>query len=880
MKKLFLMLLAVITSATVSAEGWDNALYKQIESNIQAPTFKDKVYPSGMKENAKAAVNQKAIQKAIDLCSKQGGGKVVVSAGKNGNAVYMTGAVHLKSNVNLVIEKGATIKFAFEPALYPLVYTRYEGLDCYNYSPCIYSNGVKNIAITGEGTIDGNGSPETFWQWTGVPYFGYKEGVTKEDCKFPKAGQSMGYRDQLQQMCEDNVPVEKRVFGMGKGLRMQLVNLVNSENILIEGVTMKDSPFWVMHPMFSKNITVRGVKVINEGPNGDGCDPESCENVLIENCIFHTGDDCIAIKSGRNGDGRRDGRPSKNIIVRGCKMEDGHGGVVIGSEISGGCQNVFCENCEMDSPKLDRVLRIKTNTCRGGVTENVFMRNVTVGQCKEAVMRININYQPKEKAERGHIPYVRNVWMENVTCQKSKYGIEINGIEEAEAVYDIHVKNCTFNGVQAEPFFKENRMRDIDFDNLVINGKVILAEQPYKSYAEWLTRSEMKRVPNPIYLDFTDSVKHKKGKWSYVMGIELEGMLDTYLAHGGEDILSYLKSYPCQMISDAGKTTGYKYEDFNLDNVRTAHFIYRMNEIDPRQGNDIALREYFKQLINQPRTDEGVYWHKAIYHDQVWLDGIYMGLPYKTMAAPKMVEEGMTVKSKGEPKSGKKLSAKAQQKELNAYYDDIVNQITMTDARTYDEATGLWKHAWDSKHGMFWADPQTGKSKHTWARAMGWFVMAQIEILDYLPKDYARRQEVIDMLNRSLKAVIAYQDAKSGVWYDVLDVKDPHNYLESTASCMFAYCMLKGARLGYLDNTFLEAGLKAWDGIITNFIKVNPDKTISLTDCCSVSGLGPESNPKRDGSFEYYMSEPIRDNDAKGVGPFLWTALEIERLMK
>lgn len=379
----------------------------------------------------------------------------------------------------------------------------------------------------------------------------------------------------------------------------------------------------------------------------------------------------------------------------------------------------------------------------------------------------------------------------------------------------------------------------------------------YKSYAEWLTRSEMNRVPNPIYLDFTDPAKRPQGKWSYVMGIELEGMLDTYLRHGGKDILDYLKRYPEQMISAEGNVTGYKYEDFNLDNVRTAHFIYRMFKKYPQPGEREALTTFFKQLTNQPRTDEGVYWHKKIYHDQVWLDGIFMGLPYRTMAAPYFIKD---------------------RAELKACYDDIVNQITMTDARTYDEQTGLWKHAWDSKHGMFWADPQTGKSKHTWARALGWFAMAQIEILDYLPKKYSRRQEVIDMLRRTLTACIRYQDPQTGVWYDVMDVQDPRNYLESTASCMFAYCMLKGHRLGYLDESYRDAGIKAYKGIIRQFIREDHLGNISLTECCSVSGLGPETSPNRDGSFEYYMSEPIRDNDAKGVGPFLWATLEMEEL--
>lgn len=878
MKRIIIALAALFSlCSSIGAQnsGWDAKKYKEIEASIKAPTFKDKVFKPAVKTGNTAAKNQAAINKAIQKASEKGGGKVIIPAG-----TYMTGAITLLSDVNLVLEKGAVLKFAFEPELYPLVYTRYEGLDVYNYSPCIYANGAKNIGITGQGTIDGNGNRNTFWMWTGEERWGYKGGET---CKTINGVQ--GSRPLLQEMCDRNVPAEQRTFGMGKGLRMQLVNIVNSENILIEGVTMIDSPFWVMHPLFSKNITVRGVTVRNDGPNGDGCDPESCENVLIENCVFHTGDDCIAIKSGRNGDGLRDGRPSRNIIIRGCKMEDGHGGVVIGSEISGGCENVYAENCEMDSPKLDRVLRIKTNTCRGGETKNVYMRNVKVGQCKETVMRINLNYQPKEASERGHIPTVHNVWMENVTCEKSKYGVMLNGIQEACSIYDIHVVNCSFNGVSEKPVLRENFMNNIKFENVKVNGRnvrsdgsVTLKNVPYKSYAEWLTYSEMKRVTNPIYLDFTDSIKHKKGKWSYVMGIELEGMLDTYLAHGGDKILDYLKRYPQQMISDEGNTTGYKYEDFNLDNIRTAHFIYRMNEIDHRKGNDIALKEYFRQLINQPRTDEGVYWHKQIYHDQVWLDGIFMGLPYKTMAIPSMVKQGMTVASKGEPKKGVKLSKKQQEKEIMAYYDDILNQITMTDARTYDEKTNLWKHAWDSKHGMFWADKTTGQSQHTWARALGWFTMAQIEILDYLPETYARRQEVIDMLQKTLKACIQYQDPETGVWHDVMDVNDPRNYLESTASCMFAYCMLKGARLGYLDDSYRQAGIKAYKGIINNFIRVDEDGTISLTECCSVSGLGPEKSPHRDGSFEYYISEPIRDNDAKGVGPFMWATLEMEKL--
>ena len=259
-----------------------------------------------------------------------------------------------------------------------------------------------------------------------MPYMGKNQQYKQVDDK----GNIKTNRNTLLWMSDNGVPTEERVFGPKCGMRPQLINFYQCENILIEGVTLLRSPFWVIHPTLSKNITVRRCKIVNDGPNGDGCDPESCENVLIEDCLFDTGDDCIAIKSGRNADGRRTPAPSRNIIVRGCTMADGHGGVVVGSEISAGVQNVFAENCKMDSPNLDRVLRIKTNTCRGGVTDGIYMRNVTVGQCREAVLRVNLVYEPKEQAKRGFVPTVRNIYMENVTCEKSKYGVLLNGLDE------------------------------------------------------------------------------------------------------------------------------------------------------------------------------------------------------------------------------------------------------------------------------------------------------------------------------------------------------------------------------------------------------------------------------------------------------------------
>ena len=852
MRYLKTLLLALLLPACAFAAGWDDNEYKRIEQSIQLPKIAERQFlitSFGAKTTATAAQNQKAINKVISLVSKKGGGKVIIPKG-----TWNTGAIELKSHVNLVLEEGATLHFAFEPKLYPLVRTSWEGLACWNYSPCIYAYKATDIAITGKGTIDGGGNNDTFWQWNGNPRFGYKEGVTKES-------QKLGSRSKLLKMAEDGVPFDERKFGMGYGLRPQLVNMVHCERILIKDVKMINSPFWVIHPLLSKNITVDGVYVWNEGPNGDGCDPEACENVLIQNCVFHTGDDCIAIKSGRNNDGRLWNQPSKNIIIRNCKMEDGHGGVVIGSEISGGCENVYAENCVMDSPHLERILRIKTNNCRGGQVQNINMRNVVVGQCKEAVVKINLDYERKEICYRGFEPIVNNVNVENVTCQKSDYGVLIIGRDSLENVYDINIKNCKFDGVVKEPVKITGKTRNVKFDNLIINSSLVLnkEDQPYKNYSEWLTYSEMKRVPHSYLLDFSS-----KPKWSYVMGIEMEGMLDTYehYKEGNNAILDYLKEYPAKMIDEKGNITGYKYEDFNLDNVRTAKFILRMHNLFPTKGTEKALKTLFKQLQNQPRTKEGVYWHKAIYANQVWLDGIFMGLPFYCNYAVQTMK----------PKKAEK------------YLNDAVDQMVKTDYRTYDEKTQLWKHAWDETHQQFWANKEDGKSQHCWARALGWYVMAMTECLDAMPENYARRQEVIDLLNKAMKSVVKYQDKKTGVWYDVLDVKSDKNYLESTASSMFAYVLLKGYRKGYLSEEYLKAGVKAYNGILKQFIKVNADKTISLTRCCAVSGLGPGPGPyvkkpnyKRDGSFEYYMSEPIRDNDAKGVGPFIWASLEMEQ---
>ncbi len=377
-----------------------------------------------------------AFKQAIDKCAVEGGGRVVVPKG-----IYLVGAIHLKSNVNLYVSKEATVRFSTDPNKYlPVVFARWEGIECMNYSALIYAFEQENIAVTGEGVLDGQGSDANWWSW---------KGNRPNSAGKPNQNEA---RKRLVEMGEKGVPVKDRLFGDGSFLRPNFFQPYRCKNVLVHGVTFKNSPMWFLNPELCTNVSIVGVTTEGHGPNNDGCDPESCTDVLIKNCTFDNGDDCIAIKSGRNNDGRRVNVPSENIVIQGCTMKDGHGGVVIGSEVSGSVRNVYAEDCSMNSPNLDRALRIKTNAVRGGVIENVFMRNVKVGQVAEAVLKIDFYY---EEGDKGPLtPIVRNVEMKNVESGKSQFGIWIRAYDRSPAT-NVSVKHCTFKNV-AEPSVLDN----------------------------------------------------------------------------------------------------------------------------------------------------------------------------------------------------------------------------------------------------------------------------------------------------------------------------------------------------------------------------------------------------------------------------------------
>ena len=263
------------------------------------------------------------------------------------------------------------------------------------------------------------------------------------------------------------VPPAERVFGEGSFLRPNFIQPYRCENVLIAGVTIVNSPMWEVHPVLCTNVTIRGLTIRSHGPNNDGCDPESCRDVLIERCAFDTGDDCIALKSGRNEDGRRLKTPIENVIVRDCDMKDGHGGVVIGSEISGGARNIFAERCRMDSPRLDRALRFKTNAARGGIIERVAMRDVTIGQLAEAVVTPHFYYEEGDNG--GFTPILRDIDVRNVTSKKSQYALLLKGYERSP-ISNVRVADCSFDGVERPDVLQA--VRDVVLTNVRVNGVV------------------------------------------------------------------------------------------------------------------------------------------------------------------------------------------------------------------------------------------------------------------------------------------------------------------------------------------------------------------------------------------------------------------------
>lgn len=441
-------------AAAPNAKAWD--LAAQIVRNIKAPQFPARTFTiTDFGAKAGGTINNSsAIKAAIAKCHESGGGKVVVPKGD-----FLTGPIHLLSNVNLHLEEGSKLLFSQNPKDYlPAVHTRWEGMEMMGYSPLVYAYEQENIAVTGKGTLDGQANRTTWWPWKGGNFSSIDWGI-------PGVPTQAEARAKLAQDTENNLPVAQRIYADGSYLRPVFVQPYKCNKVLIEGITITNAPFWLLNPVICENVTIDAVTFASNGPNSDGCDPESCKNVVIKNCYFDTGDDCIAIKSGRNADGRRLNIPSENIVIRNCKMRNGHGGVVIGSEISAGARNIFAENCEMSSHDLERGLRFKTNSVRGGTIENVYFRNIDIGDVQTAIV-IDLDY---EEGDSGKFtPTIKNIEIRNLHCKNAKKIFNVKGYERSP-IRDLHLFDSQFDQAGETGVLKN--MDGFIAQNVTIHGK-------------------------------------------------------------------------------------------------------------------------------------------------------------------------------------------------------------------------------------------------------------------------------------------------------------------------------------------------------------------------------------------------------------------------
>lgn len=379
--------------------------------------------------------NFNSIQEAVTACGNSGGGTVIVPAG-----TWKSGSIHFMSNVCLHLEDNAIIIFSnkFEDYL-PVVFTRWEGMECYNYSPMIYANGCENISITGKGTLIGSG--EAWWHWKKL-----QKSSATELC-----------------YAEANVvSVKYRVYGTEKdALRPSFIQFINCTNILLEDFTVKDGPHWTIHPVYCSDVTVRNINVLTKGPNTDGLNPDSCQNVLIENCTFDTGDDCIAINAGMNEDGWRVGKPCKNIEIRNCIMNGGHGGVVIGSAISGGVENIYIHDCEINSSMQG--IRLKSMRGRGGYVKNTVFENIKINDVTDQAIQITMFYEYSTVEPKSDTPSdFSNISIKNVSGTSKKTGIQIKGLPEHK-LDSISLENIDISSANA---FECDNVKKLEMKNI------------------------------------------------------------------------------------------------------------------------------------------------------------------------------------------------------------------------------------------------------------------------------------------------------------------------------------------------------------------------------------------------------------------------------
>jgi len=867
-------------------------------------------------------LNTKAINATIDALSKKGGGVVLVP-----NGLWLTGPLVLKNNINLHLATGATLLFTKDFDQYPLVKANWEGLpQMRNQSPISATDAI-NIGITGKGIIDGNGDAwrmvkkdklsET--QWKKLVASG---GVLSDDKKTWYPSQQSLKGSKLSNPGAISPEKGDAFYASIKDfLRPNLLLLTNCKNILLDGVTFQNSAAWCLHPLMSENITVKNITVKNPwyAQNGDGIDVESCKNVLIENSIFDVGDDALCMKSGRDAEGRKRGMPTENVIIRGCTVYASHGGFVIGSEMSGGAKNIHVSNCTFIGTDIG--LRFKTTRGRGGVVEDIFIKDIYMKDIPGEAILFDMYYAAKDPiplaGEKRELPKVEFLPVDETTPVFKNFHISnvyVNGAEKAifvRGIPEMHVKDIVLENMvfQSHKGIDVQEASNIVFRNIKViseetnpvidivqSDKLLFDNITYKKGAELLfringDRSNSISIKNTNASNAKEKIKYELGasenstsflgispsdykwseklsetamrlwpdsftlegdkvaKWRYDQGVILKGMESVWNASGDGNWFKYIQQSMDFYVQNDGTIKGYRPDEYNIDHINNGKLVLLLYQVTGKEKYKKAADLLRNQLRTHPRTSEGGFWHKKIYPSQMWLDGLYMGQPFYAEYAKIFHDD--------------------------TAFNDIAKQFILMEKHAMDIKTGLLFHGWDESKEQQWANKTTGQSPNFWARSLGWFGMALVDVLDHFPANHPKRPELITILHRFANAVRKVQDQQTGLWYDVPNmIGKEKNYPEASASCMLAYTLAKAARKGYIPQGYFDAARKAYRGILKEFIEIEPNGQVNLKGTVAVSGLG--GKPYRDGSYEYYMSEPVITNDSKGMGAFIKCAAEME----
>ena len=630
----------------------------------------------------------------------------------------------------------------------------------------------------------------------------------------------------------------------GRSLRAARSFSPSGARMFSSRVTFLYGAMWTIAPTYCQSVVVRDVSVVTSGvggqvPNGDGVDISSCRGVLVENCSFDTGDDCIAVKAGRDRDGLVVSIPSENVVIRHCRMFHGHGGIVIGSETAGGVRNVFAHDCTFTG--TDRIVRIKTARGRGGAVENLWFRNLRGMAIGAEAIHITALYSGTRLPlgiVSASTPRVRNITFRNITCSSGdSYAAEILGLPEMP-VDNVSFDSVTMNtakGIHCED------VRNVRFAALNVTPRVLpvldtahcagvstgaaAAGYDSLSHAQRIDTGSAwsVRIAESFLLRHPDGVTYDSlfpaAKWTYEQGVML-GALGRMADFTGERrYLDFVRNNLDQYVTEDGNIATYRFEEFQLDNLAAGTSLLALysRTHDERYRNAAAILR--RQIREQPRTTEGGFWHKQIYPSQMWLDGLYMAAPFYASYGNMFREP--------------------------ADIDDVLLQFRLIRAHCRDPKSGLYYHGWDERRAEGWADRVTGCSPVFWGRSMGWLMMAIVDVLDCLPPGHPGKTELGGILRELARALLSVRDPGTALWYQVPD--QPHragNYPEASASAMFAYAFARGANLQYLGPEYLAAARETFVGITT----ASSVLTVTDTSTSTRSPRGRGSAARRTGT--------------------------------